>query len=152
MATNTITLKVDLAPEVTDLLKAILVAISDNTTARVAAPVAQEAPAAAPVELHPVQDPFPAPEAVQAPAEPVVAAPAVEPTDAQTPWEEPAPSAAPEKVYSLEDVRTRVMELSRKGSDVKAKVKAALNKYAASVPQLKAEQYGAFMADLEGIA
>lgn len=89
-------------------------------------------------ESHPVADPFPA------------AAPAVE---TEAPAADPAPvqEAAPAVAYTLEQVRSRVMALSRKGAGYKDKVKKALNKYADNVPGLDPKDYAAFMADLEAI-
>lgn len=89
-------------------------------------------------ESHPVADPFPA------------AAPAVE---TEAPAADPAPvqEAAPAVAYTLEQVRSRVMALSRKGAGYKDKVKKALNKYADNVPSLDPKDYAAFMADLEAI-
>lgn len=90
-------------------------------------------------EEHPVADPFPA-------AAPVVEteAPAADPAPIQK--EAPAPVE-----YTLEQVRSRVMALSRKGAAYKDKVKKALNKYADNVPGLDPKDYAAFMADLEAI-
>ena len=62
-----------------------------------------------------------------------------------------APEKAQAKEYTLEDVRARVMAISRRGAEYKDKVKAALNKYAESVPKLNKSDYPAFMADLEAI-
>lgn len=93
-------------------------------------------------ESHPVADPFPA------------AAPAAEPEkQPEAPAADPAPvqEAAPAVVYTLEQVRSRVMALSRKGAGYKDKVKKALNKYADNVPGLDPKDYAAFMADLEAI-
>lgn len=90
-------------------------------------------------ESHPVADPFPA------------AAPAAEPE--KQPEADPAPvqEAAPAVEYTLEQVRSRVMALSRKGAGYKDKVKKALSKYADNVPGLDPKDYAAFMADLEAI-
>lgn len=84
---------------------------------------------------------------------PVDAVPPATADDVQTvaPAPDPAPAAAPAKSYTLEEVRKAVMAMSRKGPDVKAKVKAALNKYAESVPALPSEKYAEFMADLEAL-
>lgn len=86
------------------------------------------------LEDHPVADPFPA------------AAPAAEPEK-----QPEAPAADPAPEYTLEQVRSRVMALSRKGAGYKDKVKKALNKYADNVPGLDPKDYAAFMADLEAI-
>lgn len=61
------------------------------------------------------------------------------------------PDPAPAKEYTLEEIRARVMALSRISADTKARVKTALNKYADSVPKLKKDDYAAFMADLDGL-
>lgn len=99
------------------------------------------APAAAdhPAEVVPFPDPVPATTPAPAPAE--------TPTP---PWEDTKPE--PVKTYTLQEVRDRVMALSRQGADIKAKVKEILNKYANSVPTLKPEDYPAFMEDLEDLS
>lgn len=90
----------------------------------------------------------------------VVAEPETEPETAAEPAEEPAevsPAPAEEppkeetKKYTLDEVRGRVMALSRKSAAVKKAVKDALAKYSDSVTNLSPEQYGAFMTDLEAI-
>lgn len=84
-------------------------------------------------------------------AEPAPAPTATETTPVATETAPVATETAPAPAYTLEEVRAKVMALSRKGSEIKAKVKEALNKYAKTVPDLHPDHYAAFMADLEAI-
>lgn len=90
-----------------------------------------EAPA--PAEEHPVENPFPEP----APGTPAA--------------EETPPFPAPAKTVSLEDIRQLVMKLSRKGADVKEKVKAVVNEYAPKVTQVAEADYPALLEKLEAL-
>jgi len=97
---------------------------------------------------------------IQTPTAPVVEVKPEEPkAEPEEPKAEPAPvkveepkaEPAPVKAYTLEQIRSTVMALSRRSLETKAAVKAILNKYAESVPKLAEADYAAFMADLEDI-
>lgn len=135
MASNNLTFTLELSQEALEAIRQLTAAINKSAAGSIPQTVS---------ESHPVVDPFPAA------AEPVEA-PAAEP--APEPVKEPEPvKTEPVKEYSIDDVRARVMALSRKDAATKAAVKAALNKYAESVPKLPADKYAAFMADLEALA
>lgn len=80
-------------------------------------------------EVHPVEDPFPAPAAEAEPAK-------VEP-------------AQPE--CTADDLRRKMSGLLSRGGDVRAQAMEALHKYGEKISKIAESDYAALMADLEAI-
>ena len=106
-----------------------------------------------PAEVHPVENPFPAP-AEEIKPEPVKEepAPAAEPEPEQAPWEEIKPEPVKEEpapAVTLEQIQQKVVKLATSGK--KAQVREIVNAYAPKVSDLPADKWGEIWGKLTAL-